>query len=398
MGRLAPARLLAAALSLGPLLHGWAAPFTPASDGEVVERLPLASDPAARRVESMRRQLAARPGDTALAVEVARRYFELAMAQGDPRLVGYASAALAPLKGQADRDAGYWLVQGLVQQYGHDFQGALASLARSAQLAPQSPEPLSWRAAIFMVQARYPEARAECEKLAPLAEPLFATGCLAYVRAATGELQPAYDSLVAALADAPGSAPELRLWALTRLAEMAVRLQRPQDAEQHFRQALALGLTDQFLLAAYADFLLARQRAPEVLQLLAGWERSDVLLLRLALAGRAASHPKATEWVSQLQQRFNEAARRGDTLHEQEAARFELELLGHAGPALTLARSNYTRQKEPRDAEVLMRAALAAFQTAPAQPALDWLRSSRYEDPVLQGLAQQLEARKGKRK
>jgi Tfp pilus assembly protein PilF len=388
----------AAALLLSCLCtFAQAAPFTPANDAEIVERLPLATDPAARRVESLRRQLAARPGDTALAVEVARRYFELAMAQGDPRLVGYAQAALAPLKGKADQDGGYWLVQGLVQQYSHDFEAALASLARSAQLAPQSAEPLAWRAAIFMVQARYSEARAECEKLAALAEPLLATGCLAYVQASTGELQPAYDSLAAAAAGAPAAAPELRLWAQTRLAEMAVRLQRPEVAEAHFKTALALGITDQFLLGAYADFLLARQRAPEVLQLLAGWERSDVLLLRMALAARAISHPRAAEWVSQLQQRFNEAARRGDKLHEQEAARFELELQGHAGPALELARSNYSKQKEPRDAEILMRAALAALQSAPAQPALDWLRTSRYEDPVLQDLAQQLEARKAKK-
>jgi Tfp pilus assembly protein PilF len=390
-------RLLAALLGLGPLSCGWAAPFTPRSDAEVVERLPLASDPAARRIESLRRQLAARPEDAALRIEVARRYFELAMAQGDPRLVGYAQAALAPLKGKAEQDAGYWLVQGVVQQYSHDFEAALASLAKSAQLAPQSPEPLAWRAAIFMVQARYPEARAECEKLASVAEPLLATGCLAYVRASTGELQPAYDSLAAAAKAAPQAAPELRLWAQTRLAEMALRLQQPQLAEQHFKAALALGLTDQFLLGAYADFLLAHNRPPEALQLLAGWERSDVLLLRLAQAGRATSNPRAAEWTAQLRERFADAARRGDKLHEQEAARFELDVLGRAGPALQAAQSNYDKQKEPRDAEILMRAALVAFQAGAAQPALDWLRASRYEDPALQSLAQQLEARKAKK-
>lgn len=390
-------RLLAAALFLGPPVCGWAAPYTPANDAEVVERLPLATDPAARRVESLRKQLAARPGDTALGIEVARRYFDLAMAQGDPRLVGYAAAALAPLKGKADQAAGYWLVQGLIDQYSHRFDEALASLARAAALNPASPEPLSWRAAIFMVQARYPEALAECERLAPLAEPLLGAGCIAYVRASTGQLQGAYDNLAAAVKAAPAAAPELLLWSQTRLAEMALRLQRPEVAEQHFKAALALGLTDQFLLGAYADFLLARQRPAEVLKLLAGWERSDVLLLRLAQAGKVAGDPRAAQWTAQLRERFEDAARRGDRLHEQEAARFELDLQGRAGPALELARSNYQKQKEPRDAEILMRAALAAFQAAPAQPALDWLRNSRYEDPALQALAQQLEARKAKK-
>ena len=53
---------------------------------------------------------------------------------------------------------------------------------------------------------------------------------------------------------------------------------------------------------------------------------------------------------------------------------------------------NYSVQKEPRDAEMLMRAALAAGQAKAAQPALDWLRSSRYEDPALAALATQLAA------
>src|SRR4030095_12861838 len=98
-----------------------AAPFTPASDNEVVERLPAAArDPAVRHVESLRKQLGARPDDKALRLEIARRYFDLAMAQGDPRYVGYASAAIAPLAQSADRNAGYWSVRGLIQQYRHD--------------------------------------------------------------------------------------------------------------------------------------------------------------------------------------------------------------------------------------------------------------------------------------
>ncbi|HEY0824916.1 MAG TPA: hypothetical protein VGD76_14100, partial [Ramlibacter sp.] len=81
---------------LAGAVHG--APFTPASDGEVVERLPVASDPALRTVESLRRQLASRPADARLRLDIAERYFALAMAQGDPRYVGYASSTIAPLE------------------------------------------------------------------------------------------------------------------------------------------------------------------------------------------------------------------------------------------------------------------------------------------------------------
>ena len=110
------------------------------------------------------------------------------------------------------------------------------------------------------------------------------------------------------------------------------------------------------------------------------------------MAGVATKDPKASNWSAQLRDRFQAAALRGDRLHEQEAARFELDLENHPAIALKLATSNYQIQKEPRDAEILMRAALAAGNTKAAQPALDWLRNSHYEDPAMAQLAAQLAA------
>ncbi len=387
--------LMALLVSGGLAVH--AAPYTPENDNVVVERLPgRASDPATRRVESLRKQLAARPDDAVLRIEIARRYFDMAMAQGDPRYVGYASATLAPLAKTAASNADYDMALGLIQQFSHAFEPALASLAKAAALNPTSPEPLLWRTAIFMVQARYAEAAAECVRVVPLAEPLLGTGCSAYVEATTGQLEPAFQKLAGAVKANPQASAELLLWENTRLAEMAWRLQRFDVAEGYFKSALQQGVTDQFLLGAYADFLLARQRPAEVLTLLGDWERSDILLLRLALAGQAVSDKRSAGWAAQLRDRFQAAAQRGDRLHEQEAARFELDIESNPAKATGLASRNYEVQKEPRDADILMRAALAANQAKLAQPALDWLRTSRYEDPVMAQLASQL-ASKGAR-
>lgn len=383
---------LAAALALACALAA-AAPFTPASDDQIVERLPGgATDPSVRRVDSLRKQLAARPGDAGLRLEIAHRYFDLAMAQGDPRYVGYASAALAPLAQGSAGDAQYWLLSGLLQQYGHDFAGALRSLRRSSELDPRAAEPVAWRAAIDMVLARYPDALAECTRLVALADALQAQGCTAYVQASTGHLEAAYGALSRELAAAAAPDAALVLWVRTRLAEWAIRLQRPDQAQGHFEQALRLGITDQYLLAAYADFLLEQHRAEPVLALLADWERSDVLLLRLALAGKMARDPRAPGWAGQLRDRFAAAARRGDRLHEQEAARFALDIEGQPAKALELAARNYTAQKEARDAAILMRSALAAGRPQAARPALDWMRAANYEDHALAALAAQLAA------
>ena len=373
-----------------------AAPYIPASDADVIERLPgRASDPATRRVDSLRKQLAARPDDAALRVDIARRYFDMAMAQGDPRYVGYAAGALKPLANTVpstpELAAEYFQVRGMIEQFSHQFDPALASLTKAHQLKPTSAEPLLWRSAIYMVQANYPAAAAECAKLQTAADPLLAIGCSTYVASSQGAgLEAAFNTLAAAVTQHANSAPELLLWQYTRLAEMALRLDRFDVAEGYYKSALKLGVTDQFLLGSYADFLLARRRPAEVLTLLADWERSDILLLRLALAAAATQDSRAANFSGQLRARFAEAAKRGDRLHEQEAARFELDLERNPKQALALAASNYTVQKEPRDAEVLMRAALGAGQAVKARAALAWWRSSGYQDPQIKALADQL--------
>lgn len=381
--------LTAVCVSFIPFINAQAAPFTPANASDVVERLPLsATDPSARRLQSLRKQLEAKPDDVALRLEIARRYFDLSMAQGDPRYVGYASAALTPLdKAAPAGNSAYWLIKGMLQQYSHNFDGALSSLDKASLADPKSPDPMAWRAAIHMVQANYAKAQAECDAIKPLVTPLFAAGCTQYVRASTGELQSAFDTLNAAVKAEPTASPELMLWELTRLAEMAIRLKRFDAAETYFQRALKLGVTDQFLLGAYADFLLQQKKPEAAIALLADWERSDILLLRLALAGKATGDKRAGGWASALRDRFTEAAKRGDRLHEQEAARFELDIENNPKKALALAANNYKLQKEPRDAEVLLRTALAANDTAAAEPALAWLKQTKYEDAHLVELA-----------
>ena len=394
-------RLLAVFFALSALAvsgSALSAPYTPASDSEVIERLPgRASDPATRRIESLRKQLAAKPDDAALRVDIARRYFDMAMAQGDPRYIGYAAGALTPLEPLAKANAlsgpsaEYFQVRGMIEQFTHAFELALASLAKSNELNPKSAEPLLWRSAIFMVQAKYAEAAAECTKLAPLAEPLTGIGCSAYAAGSTrGGLEPAFIKLSVAAKTYADSSPELLLWQYTRLAEMAWRLQRFDAAEGYYKSALKLGVTDQFLLGSYADFLLAKKRPAEVLPLLAEWERSDILLLRLAIAAKDMQDPRATSWAGQLRARFTDATKRGDRLHEQEAARFELDIERNPKKALSLASTNYSLQKEPRDAEILMRAALGAGDGKQARPALAWWRSTGFEDAHISDLATQL--------
>lgn len=369
-----------------------AAPYTPQSDNEVLERLPFkASTAEGRELRQLRRALAEQPQNMERALALARRYFDLASAEGDPRYVGYAEAAIRPWSSAAEPPLEILVMRALLRQYRHEFDAAQGDLARAAERAPGNAEVWSWRSAILLVQADYAGARAACAKLAPFASALLATACTAAVDGLTGKSGQAYAELSKALARRPDADPDLKLWTQTRLAEMALRQGKDELAESHFKAGLALGVTDGFILAAYADFLLDRARTAEVVTMLKGWERSDILLLRLALAEQAAGLPSAPAHVAMLKERFAASALRGDKLHQQEEARFHLYLQGDAVGALRLAAENYRVQREPRDARILMEAALAAKQFQAAQPALDWLRASGYEGPLYAKLAQQLE-------
>ncbi len=58
--------------------------------------------------------------------------------------------------------------------------------------------------------------------------------------------------------------------------------------------------------------------------------------------------------------------------------------------AFRLAQSNWRVQREPRDARVLLEAAVVLRRPASAQPVLDWMVETHIEDWYLQRLADQL--------
>jgi tetratricopeptide (TPR) repeat protein len=377
-----------------PATQAGAAPFTPSSDDQVLERLPArAADPRARELREWREQLARSPQDVDLAVRLASRYFDAVAAEGDPRYIGHAQAALAPWWSLPAPPADVRVMRAKLRQFDHGFDAARDDLQAVVAADPRHAEAWAWLAAIAMVQARYADARHACRQLAPLTTPLTGAACAAAVDAVTGRAAAAVTALDTALAAHPQAAGDERLWALTRLAETLDRLGRHADAEAAYRRALALGITDGYLLAAYADFLLDRGRATEVIELLSGKQRSDLLLLRLALAARASGSGSAAAWSAELSARFDAARQRGDALHQKEEARYLLGVAGDAPRALALAQANFAVQREPADARVLLEAALAAGQPSAATPVLQWMADSGIESQALKNLAERLKGK-----
>jgi len=374
-----------AAISLSILTCAHAAPYRPTSDAQVLERLPQRpGDRDARELSALRAAAAKSPTNPVVVAQLAQRYFDLAMARGDPRYVGYAEALVARFP--APLPASLLAVRGQLRQFGHDFDGALQDFASALALEPDLASAHAWRGAIFLVQAQYDRALAECMALDRLGRRSLHAGCLGLAQAYGGRLQEAQLTLQQALDGS--SQPEQRLWLLTRLGEVAAWRAQPAQAERYYREALALGLDDGYLLAAWSDFLLDAGRPAEVIEWLSSWEASDPLLLRLAEAESALGRTEAARHLQVLEDRFAAARLRGDTTHRAEEARYRLRLRGDAEAALRLAVNNYRLQREPRDARILLEAATAAGDAQAAAAVKDWLRTSGFEDPRLRQLAQ----------
>jgi Tfp pilus assembly protein PilF len=217
--------------------------------------------------------------------------------------------------------------------------------------------------------------------------------CLSSVDSVSGKARPAYAALQQALAQAPSADPNLRIWTITLLAEMATRLGDDRAAEAYFREALAYDGADSYLLAAYADFLLDHGRAPEVVRLLADKIRADALLLRYALALKATGSPEAARHIGVLQSRFEAAMLRRDSVHQREQARFELSLRDNPAAGVRLAKQNWAVQKEPADLRILADAAAASGDAEAARLAQGWIRQSGIEDRTIAPAMARLKAR-----
>lgn len=381
-------------LAVALVLTGWtvlplAAPFTPARDDEVVQRLPTRLDAAARQ---QRARLARDPQQLPLALSTARVAIERARRFGDPRELGQAQAALAPWWGQASPPPAVRLLRATVRQSQHAFDAALTDLDAlaaddAAPLAVQAQAGLT-RAAVLQVRGRWDEARRVCESLlagrfAPMGEALSrpARACVAELRSLRGEPRQAAADLAALAREAPGDR-----WLSLLLAELAQRLGDDVAADTHFRVAAGEG-ADAYALAARVDWLLDRGQNREALaQVDTGDTEADALLLRRAIALHRLGDARAPAAVAAMSARLEAARLRGE-VHAREEARLALDALNEPARALTLAVENWAQQKEPADAVLLARAAVAAGRPDAADPVRALVREAGWSDVRLALLA-----------
>jgi tetratricopeptide (TPR) repeat protein len=366
--------------------------YTPADDSEVLETLPRELLSGRDELASLRRQLAEDPNNAELAASVASRYLQLGKQEGDPRFNGYAQAALRPWWTAANLPLAILKLRAKLKERDHKYDEAVADLELLLGREPQHVQAWIELANIYRVQGKYREAQQACDELSQIADGAATILCSAPLLAATGQADKAYASLTEILPAVRDQWPAAVQWVLTMQAEISRALGHNERAELHYREGLANNPHDKYLLRSYADFLLDDGRNDAVLSLLRPHAGDTGILLCLAIAAhRSGQAELASNWQAQLESRFEETRLRGDQPHGRFEARYALELGTDPQRALKLAQANWQQQKEPHDTRVLLEAAIAAQDSAAAQPVLEFLKASGMQDIVLQRLAKQME-------
>jgi tetratricopeptide (TPR) repeat protein len=283
------------------------------------------------------------------------------------------------------------LTEATILQYRHQFSDARDLLQQALRVDPHNGQAWLTLATLDMVQGEYARVGKECAAVTNDADLDTGLACLGNLRSYTGHARQSLALLNQALA--PGASPAYQAWVNGLLAESAERLGDWPLAETEYRKALALLPQDNFLLVAYADFLLDRGRAREVLPLLAGHEQSDTAFLRIALAQAQLSSPELARSTWIMAARFAALRQRGSEYFGREEARFALSLQHDSQGSLDLALRNWQLQKAPWDARVVLEAALAAHEPRRAAEVIDFVQETHLEDPLVVPLARELRAK-----
>jgi tetratricopeptide (TPR) repeat protein len=266
-------------------------PYIPASDGERLQEVPSAADPKVVEMRSLRAKLDAAPRDLDAAIQLANSYIDYSRQIGDAHYAGYAEAVIAPWTVLAAPPASVLLTQATILQYRHQFDAARALLQTTLRLDARQPQAWLTLATLDMVQGRYEAARKDCAQVMNTSGLELGSACLGNLLSYTGQARQGLALLRQSEVSGGRASVAYQAWIEGLIAEAAERLGDWPLAEAHYRSALQLLPHDNFLLVAYADFLLDRGRPGEVLPLLADHSQSDTAFLRLALAQAPCAVP-----------------------------------------------------------------------------------------------------------
>ena len=340
-----------------------AAPYTPASDDQILVRLSPAEQAMGQPVS---------PESEAMAIRQAREYIDYARHREDSRFLGYARATLTSWSVSPSSPA-IALMLAEVEQRQHHFSSARERLHLLLEQRPEQGQAWLMLANLERVQGRFEEARNACRQAATTLPPTTVVICQSSIQAMTGQQEKAAQTLQR-LANSGLAAPgQEQRWLHTLLAELAIQQGHPDKAHQHLRTALQLAHGDPYLVYLQSDLWLMQGKHDKVIKALTPWQDRENALLRLSIAGQQLQHPNADRWQKAYQARLDAARQSGRNIHLREQARFQLQVTGETDAALQTARANWETQRELSDLRLLLASAAAGDDERNYQLARDFI-------------------------
>lgn len=365
-------------------------PYTPASADVVLQRVPASTDPRVRHFDQLRADTRRHPNDMRRATKLADAYIGYGRSTGDARYLGRGMAVIEPWMRQKPVPVPVLLVHATILQSRHFFRAAREELQSLLARDPGNAQAWLTLATVAVVQGDYETANDSCVHLASVGGDFYGQLCTAQLRAVDGHAQQAYVLLSLIEDPGPRAPAAVKAYIEGLMADTAMYLGKPGEAEARFKAALQLTPGDNFLLADYGDFLLDQNRPRDVIALVKDYTESDTSFLRMVYAEAALGSPRAQSDIAAMQARFAAMDQRGSHVYRREEAGFELYLRHDPAGALKLAEQNWTVQRAPKDMRIYLEAALAAGRPQAAQPVLDLIGHSHLQDPKINHLVGQV--------
>ena len=366
-------------------------PRVPASDDEVLQRLPKTLSLNRDRMATIREKLAADPSNSQFAAAAAKGFIRMGNEESDPRFYGYARAAIEAWWTAESPPAEIVKLRAKLKEKDHKYREAIVDLKNLLDRQPSDAQAWVELVNLYRVTGEYEEAWSASQHLEEFADATTVMVSQIPVLANIGAADEAYEKLQQLLKIAPEKMPELVPWIVGTQASIDAMLHRVEAADTNFRKALTLDSGNIHLKRTYADFLLDFQQPAPVLKLLAEHENDNGCLLLMAIA---AKRLRQTELLDRLKEkievRFEEIRLRGSKPHGRFESRYQLTLNRNPKRALEVALENWQLQKEIRDSRAVLEAALEADDQAAAEPIVDFVKASDCEDFALIKLLERL--------
>lgn len=305
---------------------------------------------------------------TSKTLQTVRDHLQLAQFPGQANIHhSMARAILVDLASQEQRNPEYWYLHARSLQHQHDFDQAVTALNTALKLDANFPSAWLLKANIQMAQSDFTAAKKSCTQLLGKTDLMTVATCSLEVASYQGELAQSYKQLSTLMlrSQTTDYAIDKQFWGVQVIADMALRLDMAQAADQWMEKALKIRKLAKMPLsfvALWADIqreLGMQQKIQTELSAILEEAsfKDDALLVRVAMAEKASNEANSVNpWQQAVARRVQLRLQRNDLYHAADIARFYIYVQTSPKEALKWAKINYQQAQLFDDEKLLIEA------------------------------------------